>query len=438
MSSGASHRSSEDGTPRRLVTLVGTLLAFESSLYSVLTPILPHYERTLGASKPAIGVLAGAYTGGLIPGSILAGWMATRVGVRRTTFAGLTAFALTVGAFGFGRSIVVLDLLRALQGVACGFIWGGALTWVLAASPASRRGAVFGSAFGAAILGTLLGPAIGTVAVSFGTEIMFGALGVIALGLAGWVRSYPELALAASDRLARPAGLMRNRAVLLGAWIVLLEAVAAGVVYTLIPLRLSRFGASTLAIGATFLVASALSVAVATQTGRLTDRHGAIAPVAVGLAFAAAMMAVLPLPHSAAVLALVTVIAMAGPLTVFIVPASALLTVAVEHAGITLAVGIMVFNLAFALGQTIGAPAGAVLAQATTDAVPFVVVAAVLLLTLGVLLLWRRQPQVAQAAFAAELPASSPPSAAQGDGRSAAPTPSPAEAIHHLQQLDAR
>jgi MFS family permease len=162
-------RPPQDATPRRLLALVGTLLAFESSLYSVLTPILPHYERALGASKPALGVLAGAYTGGLIPGSILAGWMAARVGVRRTTFAGLTAFAFAVGAFGFGANIVVLDVLRALQGVACGFIWGGALTWLIAASPLSRRGGVFGSALGAAIVGTLLGPAIGTVAVSLGT-----------------------------------------------------------------------------------------------------------------------------------------------------------------------------------------------------------------------------------------------------------------------------
>lgn len=432
------HRPPEDGLPRRLVALVGTLLAFESSLYSVLTPILPHYARTLGASKPALGVLAGAYTGGLIPGSILAGWMASRAGVRRTTFAGLTAFAFTVGAFGFGTNIVVLDILRALQGVACGFIWGGALTWVLAASPASRRGAVFGSAFGASIVGTLLGPAIGTVAVAFGTEIMFGALGVIALALAGWVWSYPEPRLADSDRPARPTGLMRNRAVLLSAWIVLLEGVVGGVVYTLIPLRLSRFGASTFAIGATFLVASGLSAAVATHTGRVSDRRGAIAPVSVGLALGAAMVALLPVPHSVGALALVTVIAMAGPLTLFIVPASALLTVAVEHAGITLAVGIVIFNLAFALGQTIGAPAGALLAQATSDAVPFVVVSALLLFTLGVVLVSRHQPQVAQAAVAGHAPAPHSPAAAPADNGASAPTAPHAQDIHDLEHLDAR
>jgi predicted MFS family arabinose efflux permease len=126
-------------------------------------------------------------------------------------------------------------------------------------------------------------------------------------------------------------------------------------------------------------------------------------------------------------------------LTVFIVPASALLTVAVEHAGITLAVGIVIFNLAFALGQTIGAPAGAALAQATTDAVPFVVVAGLLLLTLGVVLGWRRQPQVAQAAVASNAVKSRPAAPAAPDhGRTETATSPRAGGVQDLQHLDTR
>ena len=43
---------------RGVLTLVKALLLFESVLYSAITPLLPHYARALGASKPAIGVLA--------------------------------------------------------------------------------------------------------------------------------------------------------------------------------------------------------------------------------------------------------------------------------------------------------------------------------------------------------------------------------------------
>jgi predicted MFS family arabinose efflux permease len=388
------------GTPRRLLALIGTFLGFEAVLYSVLTPILPEYARTLGASKPAIGVLAGAYSAGLIPGSLLSGWMSVRAGVRRTTQAGLITFAFTVGAFGFASNIVVLDVLRALQGVGCGFIWGGALTWLMAASPPSRRGTVLGSAFSAAIVGTLMGPAIGTLAVTLGSETTFGALGAIALALSAFVRSYPEPSPTASAPRAKVRGLVRNRAVLLGTWIVLMEAIATAVAYTLIPLRLSRLGASTVMIGATFFVSAALSAVVSMRTGRWSDRRGAIGPIAIGLALAAAILAVLPAPHSVGALAAITVLALAGPLTIFIIPGSALLTVAVERTGVNLVVATLLFNLGFAFGQTIGAPAGAALAQATSDAVPFAVMSALLLLTAMLVVIWRGDPQVAQAAAA--------------------------------------
>ncbi|MDQ6818978.1 MAG: MFS transporter [Actinomycetota bacterium] len=417
----------QEGTPRLLVPLVQTLLMFESSLYSVLTPILPHYAHALGASKPAIGVLTGAYTAGLIPGSLLGGWMAARAGVRRTTFTGLALFAVAVAAFGFATDIVALDGLRAIQGFACGGIWGGALTWVIAATPASRRGRVLGAAFSAAILGTLLGPAVGTAAVWLGTGIVFAGLGAIAAGLAAWVLRFPDAAIAPTGDRGSIGGLLRNRALLLGTWLMLLEAGALGVVYTLIPLRLSHFGASSVAIGAIFLVASGVRTLIAPQIGRVSDRRGAIAPTAVGLVLAALVMTAVPLPQSVAGLAVVSVIVMAGPLTAFVIPASSLLTVAAERAGISLAIATMIFNLSFALGQTIGAPVGASLAQATSDAVPFLALAALLLLTLVLVLAWRRQPQVAEAAAPMEQgpvrhvprPASSPARARRAQNLSA-------------------
>jgi predicted MFS family arabinose efflux permease len=275
----------------------------------------------------------------------------------------------------------------------------------MAASPPARRGTVLGSAFSAAIVGTLAGPAIGTLAVTLGTEITFAALGVIALALSAFVRSYPEPTPTASAPRAKVRGLVRNRAVLLGTWIVVMEAIATAVAYTLIPLRLSRLGASTVVIGATFFVSAALSAVVSMRTGRWSDRRGAIEPIAIGLALGAAILAVLPATHSVGALATVTVLALAGPLTMFIIPGSALLTVAVERAGITLVVATLLFNLGFALGQTIGAPAGAGLAQATSDAVPFAVMSALLLLTALLVVIWRVHPQVAEAAVATGHPA---------------------------------
>jgi len=100
---------------RRTVTLIRVLLGFESVLYSVLTPVLPHYAHAFGASKPAIGVLSAAYPAGMLPGSLLGGWIATRAGVRRATVVGLLLFRGAIVAFGFGSEIVMLDGLRFVQ-----------------------------------------------------------------------------------------------------------------------------------------------------------------------------------------------------------------------------------------------------------------------------------------------------------------------------------
>src|SRR5438105_5690925 len=129
---GKQRARSARGPEWRTVVLIRVLLGFESVLYSVVTPVLPHYAHEFAASKPAIGLLAAAYPAGMLPSSVLGGWLATPPGVRRATVVGLLLFTVAIVAFGFGSDIAVLDGLRLIQGIACGFIWGGGLAWVIA------------------------------------------------------------------------------------------------------------------------------------------------------------------------------------------------------------------------------------------------------------------------------------------------------------------
>src|SRR3984957_17731564 len=180
------------GQEHRIVGLIPSLLLFESAMYSAVTPVLPHYAHVLHAAKPAVGVLTAAYPAGIIPGSLLGAWIAHRAGVRRTSLIGLLLFAASIAAFGFGTDIVTLDALRFVQGIGCGFIWGGGLPWVIAVAPRERRGAVLGSVFAAAIFGTLLGPVLGTLAVTVGTGPVFAVVGAVSLGLAAWTMRHDE------------------------------------------------------------------------------------------------------------------------------------------------------------------------------------------------------------------------------------------------------
>ena len=367
-----------------LVSLVAMLLAFESSLYSAVTPVLPHYAHTLHASKPALGLLSAAYPAGLIPGALLGGWLASRVGVRRTTLAGLVFFGIAVAAFGFAGDLVALDALRAAQGLFCGLIWGGGLTWLIAASPPERRGATIGAAIAAATFGTLIGPLLGTAAVTIGTRPVFCALGVVSLGLAARAKRHPAPPRhAAQSTERRPLrAVLRTAGLPLGTWLITLEAMTIGATNVLIPLRLSRLGASGVAIGATFVAAAALSSVLSPIVGRVSDRRGARLLLVAGLGASAVLVSTLVLPHTATALAPLTAVALGGPLAAYMIPAVSMMTVSAEAAGVALIVVTTLGNLAYALGETIGAPVAAGLSQATSDAVPILLLAVLMLATL--------------------------------------------------------
>lgn len=375
-------RRHECGSAQSTVTLVGTLLLFEAILYSAVAPVLPHYQHMLHASKPEIGVLVACYPAGMVPGSLLATWLATRTGVRRTTVVGLLIFSVAIAAFGFATNIVALDTLRFVQGMACGFVWGGGLAWVIAVAPRERRGEILGTVFGAAIFGTILGPVLGTAAVALGTQIAFTVVAVVALGLAFWTLQHPEPAQAAPGTHTPLRALARNRKIVLGFWLIVLEAGTLGALSTLLPLRLSRFGASGVAIGIAFVVASVISTVLSRPIGRVVDRRGPGLPLCAGLALTAVLLLILPIPHSPLGLAVLSVITLGGPLTAYTIPSMSMITDAAEHAGIALAFVSLMLNLAWATGEVIGAPAAATIAQATSDTVPMLLLAAIMLVTL--------------------------------------------------------
>ena len=373
------HRGSE----HRIVILIRSLLAFESALYAAVTPVLPHYAHQLHASKPAIGLLAAAYPAGMLPGSVLGGIVANRYGVRRATVTGLLMFTVSVVAFGFATELVSLDALRFVQGGACGFVWGGGLAWVIAVAPRKRRGEVLGAVMAAAIVGTLAGPIVGTLAVAIGTQPVFLFIGAVSVALAVWTLDHPEPPRATEPSTSLPLrALVGNPRVRLGFWLILLEAATLGALGTLLPLRLSRFGASGVLIGLTFLASSLMAALLARPIGRVVDRRGARLPLIIGLSGTAVLLATLALPRSVAGLAVLGVFTLGGPLSAYTIPGMSVMTDATERMGVALVFASMMLNIAWALGETIGAPAAATVSQATSDAVPFTLLAAIMLVTL--------------------------------------------------------
>jgi MFS family permease len=369
---------------RRLFLLVSAVVLVDTMFYAAIAPLLPHYTEELDLSKSGAGVLSASYAAGTLLGSLPGGWLASRVGVKPTLLLGLALLGVTSLVFGFVEQIVLLDVARFVQGVGGACSWAAGMAWLVSASAPERRGELIGAALAAAIVGVLLGPVLGGAATVSSPALVFSGVSVLSVLLIAWAWTTPGVPPARGPGLRAAASAFRRPAVLAGFWLFTLPAVFAGAMEVLAPLRLDELGASGAAIGAIFLVTAAVEAALSPLSGRLSDRHGRLAPIRVGLVGAVAMAVLLPLPGTVLLAGAAMLVAFAA-LGTFWAPAMALLSDASEQAGLDQGLAFALANLAWAAGHVIGGGGGAALADATVDAVPYLLLGLVCAATLAVL-----------------------------------------------------
>ncbi len=377
---------------RRLFLLVAAVVLVDTMFYAAITPLLPAYREALDLTKSAAGVLSASYAAGTLAASLPGGWLTARVGVKPTLLAGLTLLALSSLAFAFADDYGVLVTARFVQGIGGAFSWAGGLAWLLKAAPSTQRGKLIGSALAAAIAGSLLGPVLGGLATVVGSGPVFSAVAGIGALLATWAAVTPSSRppdLPSWGTLARAA---TGPAVLVAVWLVMLPALFSGTIAVLAPLRLNELGATGLAIGAVFLLAAAVDAALARVLGAMSDRHGRMALIRVGLGAAIPFALLLPLAGVAALEGLLVIGAVAA-LAAFWAPGIAQLSDTAEHAGLDQGFAMALTNLAWAGGQVGGGALGGRLADITTDAVPYLILAALCAATLALLLRTAREDE---------------------------------------------
>jgi MFS family permease len=382
---------------RKLVWLVGATLFVDMAAYSAITPLLPGFAEDLSLSKGATGVLGAAFAAGTFVGSLPGGWLAARVGGRFTVLVGLALMGFSALVFGIGGGVVVLDVARFVQGVGGAFTWSGALAWLVAAAPRERRGEIIGAALGAAISGTLAGPALGGLADVVGTFVVFAAFLVLAAMLSALALRLPALPPGFPAEARDLIRLASDRRVYGGMWLIAFPGLSFGVINVLAPLRFDELGAGVATIAAVFLVAAGAEAAMSPLAGRLSDRHGHMVPMRVGLVAVVVLVGLLTVPAQTALLT-ATIVAVGPALGTLWAPALALVSDVLESLSLDPALGYGLTNLAWAAGAALGAAGGGWLASATADAVPYAMLAMLAVGTLaGVSLGMRRMTVSARA-----------------------------------------
>ena len=360
---------------RRLFVLVAAVILVDTMFYAAIVPLLPQYSEELGLSKSAAGILSASYAAGTLLAALPSGWLAAKVGVRQSMLIGLGLLSASSLAFAFADEIVLLDLARFAQGLGGACAWTGGLAWLLAAGPQERRGELVGSVLAVAIAGLLLGPVIGGIATVAGPEAVFSAVAVAAICLFVWVVRTPGVPASTVPGLRSVAAMILTRPVMLAFWLVALPSALAGLLDVLAPLRLDDLGATGIAVGAVFLIAAAIEATVSAAVGRLSDRRGPMFPIRAGLVASGMVALLAPIPASIALLGVIVVVVFLA-MSLIWSPAMALLSDNGEAAGLDLAFASALVSLAWAGGQVFGGSVLTAVADATSDAFAYSLIAA--------------------------------------------------------------
>jgi MFS family permease len=354
--------------------LLCVVFVVEGSAYGLLAPLLPIYRRQAGLTVGMAGLVTGAFTAGMLPASISIFIHDRRVAARRLTVAGLALMAIGSVAMAVAHSVIALILARVLQGMGSGAVFAGALRWLLAIVPASRRATWFGIGWGSLNSGSIVGPAVGGLAVRYGLAPVQIAVAATTTLLAVALVSAPHpkgVRAAAAGMSARSRFLASRRPLLF----LTAPALAFGMANTLSPLRMADLGAGRNAVAAVFLGAGALSVCASPISGRWVDHSGPNRPLRVGLLLGALAATGLALADSEVGMAIGTIVMLGLANELAAVSTSSLVDTAASATGLDSASAALL-PIVYAVFETLGAFVSGPLALAGAG-MPFLNLAAV-------------------------------------------------------------
>lgn len=146
----------------------------------IISPILPLYMRTFGASGVELGLVFAAFAVARFLGGPLFGRLSDRVARKPLILTGLGLYAFVSVAYALAQSLWQLGLLRLVQGLASTLVTPQAQAYVAERTPPGREGRTLNLFYSAQFMGMGLGPILGGgLAEHFGLTAPFYAMGLL-------------------------------------------------------------------------------------------------------------------------------------------------------------------------------------------------------------------------------------------------------------------
>ena len=256
-------------------------------------PLLPIFIGRKGGSAALVGAV---FAAGLLASAAIrypAGWAADRFGTRPVMVGAMAAYALLFLAYLLPLPLAAFVALRFVHGAAAGAFWPAANGFIAEVTPPDQRGRAFGMMQTTSMAGILLGPAIGGFVALFNLNAVF-AISAVASGLATMaVATLPNVR--AEAPVEAPAGAM-----MIGRRLIPLLLLGAGTAYmigtldTIWALYMTYRGASTFAVGVSFMAFAIPATLLSAQAGAFGDRFGSRRVIVVALLSTALFAAIYP------------------------------------------------------------------------------------------------------------------------------------------------
>lgn len=244
----------------------------------MVVPVRVLYAQSQGASLTIIGAMASAYLISNFLFQYPSGWLADRWGRKPMMIFSLVAQATLSVIYLFIADPIFFVVLRFVEGIVAAAFMPSARAQITDSIPSEKRGEAFGI-FGAFLnAGFLLGPALGGLLAGTGYASAF--IGAAVFRLVGLVLILFMIQSVTPQRQAKQEENVAPRIrelfapSLLGAYLLAFgDFLYVGFDTTLVPLWLTRLGASITWIGISYMCWSLPGILLSPLTGKLADRR---------------------------------------------------------------------------------------------------------------------------------------------------------------------
>jgi len=255
---------------RTVVGLVAFSLFVDYFLYGMVMPLMPHSPAKVGEEQ--LGLLYGGYAISVLVVTPLFGYLGDRIGGRPSMICGMILAGCATALFALAPNFSLSLVARLCQGAASAAMWTGGLA-LIAEHYVEKRVEMMGYTFTGSTAGSALGPLAGGLLYHVGGyQLPFLFTGVLVASAACLL-----VLLLPGGRTGRKTNLdlralLLNKSVAVPALAVALAAFAWGVIEPLLPVRLSRYGATPRGVGLMFTGAAITYGLSAPLVGRVSAR----------------------------------------------------------------------------------------------------------------------------------------------------------------------